>query len=66
MPEADKIVPIIAAAGVVGMNRKQLGSAIDLERFILDGLLAGFVNSGILVVTDEGGTLIYRTQHGTG
>lgn len=63
-PEADKIVPMIAAAGPSGMNRKQLGSAIDLERPVLDGLLAGFVQAGLLTFGRENGVPVFRTQSG--
>ena len=60
-PEADRILPLIAAAGTVGMNRKQLGSAVDLDRDVLDQLLAGLVEIGMLAVTWEGGVRVYRT-----
>ena len=63
-PEADRIVPLIAAAGASGMNRQQLGHAIDLDRQLLDDLLAGLVRSGLLSVADEAGTVIYRSWHG--
>lgn len=50
-PQADMILPMIAAAGVYGMTRKQLGHAVDLDRDVLDQLLAGFVQFGLLTVT---------------
>jgi hypothetical protein len=61
-PEAENIVPLVAASGMVGMNRKQLGSAIDLEREILDELLDGLVRSGLLTVAWENGVPVFRTQ----
>ena len=63
-PEAEKLVPLVAASGMVGMTRKQLGNAIDLERQVLDELLDGLVRSGLLTVTDENGLKVFRTQQG--
>ena len=65
-PEADKIVPLVAAAGASGMNRKQLGSAIRLDRDALDGLLGGMVGIGLLVVVAGADGPIYRTSGGIG
>ena len=61
-PEADKIVPLVAAAGASGMSRRQLGNAIKLDRDVLDELLAGMVRSGLLTVTWENGVPVFRTQ----
>ena len=44
------------------MNRKQLGHAVRLDREVLDELLAGYVQAGLLSVTHEAGTVVYRTQ----
>ena len=52
MPAADKIVPLVARAGMTGVTRQQLGHALDLERDTLDELLAGLVRLGMLTVTD--------------
>ncbi len=60
-PEAERILPLIVAAGPMGMNRKQIGSAVDLDRDVLDELLAGLVNIGLLTVTWGYGVLVYRT-----
>jgi DNA-binding IclR family transcriptional regulator len=63
-PEADRLLSLIAAAGPVGMSRKQLGDAISLERDGLDQLLDGLVQSGILAVADEGGIRVFRVGAG--
>lgn len=65
-PEADKIVPLVAAAGTAGMNRKQIGNAIELDRDALDGLLGGMVGIGLLVVVAGADGPIYRTSGGNG
>ena len=64
-PEADQIVPLVAANSN-GMNRKQLGHAIRLDRDVLDGLLDGLVSAGLLTVTWENGVPVFRTQNGRG
>ena len=58
-PEAERILPLIAAAG--GLTRKQLGHAVDLERDVLDGLLGGLVSANLLTLAWEGGVPIYRS-----
>ena len=60
-PEAERILPLVAAAGSAGMNRKQLGSAVDLDRDVLDHLLHGMVGIGLLTVAWDKGTPVYRT-----
>ena len=60
-PEADRVVPLVAAAGVSGMYRKQLGHAVRLDREVLDELLAGLVQAGLLVVASEDGMAVFRT-----
>ena len=65
-PEADRVLPLVAASGPNGMNRKQLGNALDLERETLDGLLAGMVRAGLLTVAWENGVPVFRTQNGRG
>ena len=50
-PKADVILPMIAASGVYGMSRQQLGHAVDLDREVLDHLLTGLVSFGLLTVT---------------
>ncbi len=59
-PEADRILPLIAAAG--GLTRKQLGHAVDLERDVLDGLLGGLVQAGLLTLSWDTGIPIYRSR----
>jgi hypothetical protein len=41
---------MVAGSGASGMNRGQLGHAIQLDRHILDELLAGLVSAGLLTV----------------
>ena len=62
VPESDRVVPLIAQAGVAGMNRGQIGAAVDLERDVLDELLAGLVRFGELTVSDENGLRVFRAQ----
>lgn len=63
MSEADRLLPILAASGTVGMNRKQLGAAIDLEPEILDRLLNGYVQFGLVTVSDDdAGGRLYRIR----
>ena len=45
IPEADKIVPIITSAAA-GMNRKQIGHAINIDRDSLDEILNGLIEIG--------------------
>lgn len=59
-PEAERSLPLVAAAGSAGMNRFQLGNAIDLNRETLDQLLAGLVGIGLLTVAWERGVPVYR------
>jgi hypothetical protein len=64
-PEADRIVPMVAATGMVGMSRQQIGHAVDLDRDVLDELLDGLVQLGLLFVADmEGRRQVYRTRMG--
>lgn len=65
-PEAEKVVPMVAAAGLVGMNRKQLSHAIRLDRPVLDELLGGLVSAGLLSVAWGNGVPVFRTQKGRG
>ena len=59
-PEAERILPLVAAAGTVGMNRIQLGNAVDLSRETLDQLLSGSVGIGLLTLALERGVPVYR------
>jgi hypothetical protein len=59
-PEAERILPLVVSAGSVGMNRRQLGSAVDLDHETLDQLLSGLVGIGLLTVAWEGGLPVYR------
>jgi hypothetical protein len=58
-PESERILPLVASA-TVGMNRRQLGNALDLDHETLDQLLAGLVGIGVLTVAWEGGVPVYR------
>jgi len=59
-PEAERILPLIAGAG--GLSRKQLGHAVDLERDVLDDLLGGLVQAGLLTLSWEMGVPVYRSR----
>ncbi len=59
-PEAERMLPLVAAAGTVGMNRRQLGNALDLDHETLDQLLAGLVGIGLLTVAWVRGVPVYR------
>jgi len=58
-PEADKVLPLIAAAPA-GLNRKQIGGAVDLDPEVLDRLLDGLVQLGAISVSFEDGGRVYR------
>lgn len=60
-PEADRIYPMVKAADIYGMSRMQLGHAVDLDRDILDQLLAGLVSAGILTMTNGVNGPVYRS-----
>jgi len=62
-PEPDRILPLIKAAGVSGMTRKQLGGAVDMERDVLDELLAGLVGAGLLILSRDARGPVYYSGH---
>ncbi len=64
MPQADRVVPLVASAGITGMTRKELGHAINLDRDVLDQLLTGLVQAGQLSLTWEDEIPVYRTSSG--
>jgi len=47
-PEADRVLPLIAAAGTTGMTRAQIGHAVKLDREVLDEMLNALVQIGLL------------------
>ena len=59
-PEADRLIPLIHQAGAAGISRGEIGSAIKLDRDVLNDLLAGLVRFGVLTVVDQGGLRSYR------
>jgi len=64
-PSADRMLPLIVAAGEAGITRKELGHSLDLERDTVDGLLAGLVGVGLISVQWEGGP-VYRSITASG
>lgn len=60
VPQADRLVPLVAQAGMRGLTRGQIGNAIDLAPDVLDGLLAGLVEAGLLTVSLVNGIRVYR------
>lgn len=66
-PEADRVLPMIATAGMAGMSRKQIGNAVDLDRDVLTQLLDGLVGIGLLkAAAGSDGSPVYRTTSGVG
>lgn len=59
MPESERLLPLLRASG--GMNRKQIGHAVDLDRDVLDQLLGGMVATGMLVLSRDARGPVYRT-----
>jgi hypothetical protein len=66
MPQADRVLPLVAGAGAAGMTRQQLGHAVRLDRDVLDQLLDGLVLSGLLSLTWESGVPVYRSASSIG
>ncbi len=64
VPHADRIVPLVAGAGPIGMTRRQLGHAVPLAPAVLDQLLDALVRFGSLTATSEGDAVVYRTLGG--
>ena len=60
-PEADRILPLVAAAGQAEMNRGQIVNAVELD---LGELLTGMVGVGLFTVTAGVGGPVYRTAGG--
>lgn len=62
-PQADVILPMIKASGLYGMSRRQLGHALDLDRDVLDELLAGLVGVGLLMLSRDARGPVYNHGH---
>jgi hypothetical protein len=60
MPQADRVVPLVAGAGTTGITRRELGHAVRLDRQVLDELLDGLVRAGLLSVSKEARGPVYR------
>ena len=60
-PEPERILPLVAAAGMAGMTRKQIGHAVDIERDVPDELLAGMVGVGLLMLSSDARGPVYRS-----
>lgn len=59
-------MPLLKATGTAGMTRKQLGAAVELDRDVLDDLLAGLVSAGLLTLVRQEGGPVYRATTGVG
>ena len=59
-PESERILPLVAAAGAAGMTRRQIRNAVELDQEVLDELLAGMVQIGLLTVMWRDGRPVYR------
>ncbi len=57
------ILPLVKAAGVSGVTRKHIGSAVELERDVLDQLLAGMVGAGLLILSRDARGPVYHYGH---
>ena len=57
------MLPLIAAS-TTGMTRQQLGHAVDIERDVLDELLAGMVGVGLLILSRDARGPVYRATSG--
>ena len=60
VPEATRLVQLVAAAGPAGVSRGHLGGAIDLPLEVVDELLDALVRAGQLRRATEGGLDVYR------
>ena len=59
-PKAERILPLVIGAGTAGMTRKQIGNAVELDQEVLEELLAGMVQIGLLTVMWRDGMPVYR------
>lgn len=60
IPEADKLLPLIAQSGRTGISRGELGKAITLDRQVLDEFLDGLVRIGVVRADLVKGIKVYR------
>jgi hypothetical protein len=60
VPEATRLLQLVAAAGPAGVSRGQLGGALHLPREVLDQLLDALVQAGQLRRAAEGGLDVYQ------
>jgi len=58
-PKADRILPLVKAAGAYRMTRRQIGHAVDLDRDVLDQLLNGLVSAGMLMSSRDARGPVY-------
>jgi len=56
-------MPMIKRSGIYGMTRQQLGHAVDLDRAVLDELLAGLVGVGLLFLSKDARGPVYYPGH---
>jgi hypothetical protein len=55
VPDADRLVLLIRAAGPSGIPEGELRSAVDLPRKTVDDLLTALVQAGQIVIVDRQG-----------
>lgn len=60
VPDAVRIVPMVALAGPTGLSRTQIAHALSLEPNALDDLIAALVSVGQLREFRVGDALYYR------
>lgn len=61
MPECDRILQVVAAAGNRGISRGDLGQEIKLDRNTLTDLVAAYLRLGQITVTQENGDEVIRS-----
>ena len=62
LPDADKLVQLIQAAGASGIPEGELRSAVDLPRQLVDNLLQALVGSRQVGVINRGGKRVYFSR----
>ena len=61
MPECDRLLQVVSAAGPRGISRNELGQEIQLDPDMLDELLAAFHRLGQIAITQQGTDQIVRS-----
>lgn len=62
MPECDRLLQVVTAAGQRGISRVDLGQEIQLDRETLDDLISAFVRLGQITIMQDGIEQIIRSS----